>query len=270
MRLANKVAIVTGAAGGMGKAAALLFADEGAKVAVVDLDRSKAELVAAQIRERGGTAIAAPADVVRSAEVAAMVDRTVAELGLPSVLFNNAGADTEGKKSLFDITEDEFDRAVAVNFKGAWMVMRHVIPRMIKAGGGAVVNTASIANDLSGNTVGYSAAKAAVVSMTRVAAAEFGRNNIRINALSPGATFTPMALQVRAENEAKGITHDNAVVENMSLLGRMAEPEEMARMALFLLSDEASFATGANFVNDGGWTAKRSYFDPKLLIEGAR
>ena len=268
MRLRGKIAIVTGAARGMGKEAALLFAREGAKVAVVDLHEASVEALAAEIVAQGCNAIGIAADITSSQAVCVMVERTVHEFGLPTVLFNNAGADTEHKKSLMTITEEEFDRAVAVNFKGPWMVMRHVIPKMIEAGGGSVVNTASIANDIAGNTVGYSAAKAAVVSMTRVAAVEFGGDNIRINALSPGATMTPMAMQVRAENEAKGISYDSSIVDKMSLLGRMADPREMAQMALFLASDESSYATGANFINDGGWTAKRSFFDPRLLVAG--
>ena len=254
-RLERKVAIVTGAAGGMGQASAILFAQEGAKIAVVDLDEAKAQPTVDQIRENGGAAIAIGADITVTADVQRIVQRTVDELGLPNVLFNNAGVDTENKLPMIDISEEAFDRCVEVNLKGVWLMMKHAVPRMIEAGGGSIINTASIGAFVSASSAGYCASKAGVVALTRVAANELGRHNIRVNALCPGATKTPMAAHQRAEMTARGLRTANELIDRMSLLGRMAEPVEMARMALFLASDESSFATGAPFINDGGWMA---------------
>lgn len=253
MKLANKVAIITGAAGGMGQAAAVLFAQQGAKVAVIDLEESAAQPTVDQIRANGGKAIAIGADITSTEDVKRIVSRTVEELGVPNILYNNAGIDTEGKKPLIHITEDEFDRTVAVNLKGPWLMMKYVVPHMIEAGGGSVINTSSIAAFFACNTAGYCGAKAGVVAMTKVAAVELGRYNIRVNALCPGATKTPMGDKVKAEMATRKAKLPH--VDKMGVLGRMATPLEMAKMALFLASDDSSFATGAAFINDGGWTS---------------
>ncbi|MBB5686697.1 SDR family NAD(P)-dependent oxidoreductase [Sphingobium boeckii] len=255
MRLAGKIAIITGAAGGMGEAAALLFAREGAKVAAVDLDEARVAPVVESVRAAGGEAIAIGADISKTADVLRIAARTVGELGVPNILFNNAGVDTENKQSILDISEEAFDRCVEVNLKGVWLMIKHIAPLMIPAGGGSIVNTASIAASIAAGTAGYCAAKAGVVSLTRVAAVELGRHNIRVNALCPGATETPMAKHQREEMEKAGLPTSNELIDRMGVLGRMARPEEMAMMALFLASDEASFATGAAFNNDAGWTA---------------
>lgn len=255
VRLAGKVAIVTGAAGGMGEAACRLFAAEGAKVVAVDLDEARLAPLITGIAAADGKAIAVGADVTRSAEIERIVARTVDAFGLPTVLFNNAGVDTEGKRSILDIDEAAFDRVVEVNLKGVWLMIRHVAPKMIEAGGGSIVNTASIGAFMACSSAGYSASKAGVVALTKVAAVELGKHGIRVNSLCPGATETPMAKAQREDMAAKGLPTSNQVIDRMGVLGRMALPEEMARMALFLASDESSFATGADFVNDAGWTA---------------
>jgi len=255
MRLADKVAIITGAAGGMGEAAAMLFAREGASIAAVDVDESRLAAAVDAICAHGGQAIAIRADVSCAQDVQHVVDRTRAELGLPTVLFNNAGIDPENKLSILSISEAAFDRCIAVNLKGAWLMIRHVAPAMIEAGGGSIINTASIAAAIVCGTAGYSASKAGVLALTRVAAVELGCHNIRVNAICPGATETPMAKHQRAEMIRQGLPTSNELIDRMGVLGRMAEPEEMARMALFLASDEASFATGSTFNNDGGWSA---------------
>lgn len=255
MRLAGKIAIITGAAGGMGEASALLFAREGAKIAAVDLDEARVAPLVDAIRAAGGVAIAIGADISKTADVQRIVDRTVAELGLPNILFNNAGVDTEGKRSILDITEEAFDRCIEVNLKGAWLMTKHVAPRMIEAGGGSIVNTASIAAHIVASSAGYCASKAGVVALTKVTAVELGKHKIRANALCPGATETPMAREQREEMQRKGLPTSNELIDRMGVLGRMARPEEMAMMALFLASDESSFATGAVFDNDAGWTA---------------
>lgn len=255
MRLAGKVAIITGCAGGMGEAAALLFAREGAKVAAVDIDEARIAPLIARIEAGGGTAIAIPADVTRTADVQRIVARTVTELGLPTVLFNNAGVDTESKRAMIDIAEADFDRVIEVNLKGPWLMMKHVVPHMIAAGSGSIVNTASIGAFIAASSAGYCASKAGLVGLTKVAAVELGKHRIRVNTLCPGATETPMAKHQREEMEKAGLPTSNDIIDRMGVLGRLARPEEMAQMALFLASDELSFATGADFVNDAGWMA---------------
>lgn len=255
MRLANKIAIITGTAGGMGEAAALLFAREGAKVVAIDLTAERTQHVADVINGNGGAAIAIGADVTRASDVQAIVERTLTTFGLPTILFNNAGADTEGKRAMIDIDEAAFDRVVEVNLKGPWLMMKYVVPHMIAAGGGSIINTASIGAFIAASSAGYCASKAGLVGLTKVAAVELGRHKIRVNTLCPGATETPMARSQREEMIKAGLPTSNAVMERMGVLGRMAQPEEMAQMALFLASDESSFATGADFVNDAGWMA---------------
>ena len=238
MRLAGKVAIITGCAGGMGEAAALLFAREGAKVAAVDIDEARIAPLIARIEAGGGTAIAIPADVTRTADVQRIVARTVTELGLPTVLFNNAGVDTESKRAMIDIAEADFDRVIEVNLKGPWLMMKHVVPHMIAAGSGSIVNTASIGAFIAASSAGYCASKAGLVGLTKVAAVELGKHRIRVNTLCPGATETPMAKHQREEMEKAGLPTSNDIIDRMGVLGRLARPEEMAQMALFLASDE--------------------------------
>ncbi|MGH8956629.1 MAG: SDR family NAD(P)-dependent oxidoreductase [Microbacterium sp.] len=254
MRLENKVAIITGAAGGMGRAAALLFAEEGAKVAVVDLQESTAQGTVDEIRAAGGTAIAIGADVSDTQDVARIVERTVAELGLPTVLYNNAGVDLEAKLPMHKVTEDVFDKTVAVNLKGPWLLMKAVTAPMTEAGGGSIINTGSIAGLKAASTPAYSASKGGLLAMTRSAAAELGQYGIRVNGLNPGATMTPMARQQEAELRARGIEFppEGEVSKQFSPLGRFGTSEDIARAAVFLASDESSYVTGADFNIDGG------------------
>lgn len=253
MRLKDKIAIITGAAGGMGQAAAILFAREGAKVALVDLTEEALADTLAQVREGGGEAIGIGADITVAADAIRIGARTREAFGLPTVLFNNAGVDLEGKLPLLNIDEAAFDRTLAVNIKGVWLMMKHIAPLMIEAGGGSIVNTTSISAIRVVSTAGYSASKAGAEALTRVAAVELGKYGIRVNAVSPGATETPMAKHQRAEMQARGLPTDS-VIARMGVMGRFAEPVEMAQMALFLASDESSFATGGVFVNDAGWS----------------
>lgn len=254
MKLQGKVAIVTGGAGGMGEASALLFAREGAKVAVVDLQEASAEPTARRIRDEGGSAIAIGADVTKTADVQRIVARTVAELGRPTVLLNNAGVDTEGKLPVHEVSEEAFDRVVEVNLKGPWLMMKYVVPHMIAAGGGTIVNTASIGAFIAALTAGYCASKAGLVALSRVGAVQLARYNIRVNSLCPGATMSPLTQKELKEMEAHGLV-DPQMIFRMSALGRMAQPMEQARAALFLASDDSSFVTGAPLIVDGGWTS---------------
>lgn len=254
MKLAGKVAIVTGGAGGMGEASAILFAQEGAKVAVIDLKEEAAMPTAQAIREAGGTAIAIGADVTATADVERIVARTVAELGVPTVLLNNAGTDTESKLPLHEVSEEAWDRVIDVNLKGPWLMMKHVVPHMIAAGGGTIVNTASVGAFIAALTAGYCASKAGLVALSRVGAVQLAKYNIRVNSLCPGATMSPMTQKELAEMEKLGLV-DPEMIYRMSALGRMAEPIEQAKGALFLASDDSSFVTGAPLIVDGGWTS---------------
>ncbi|HKV54120.1 MAG TPA: glucose 1-dehydrogenase, partial [Candidatus Binataceae bacterium] len=249
MKLANKVALITGAGSGMGRVASVLFASEGARIACIDVDEKGAQETVKTIERDGGKAFACKADVSRSADVAAMVAATAEKLGPPNILYNNAGI--EGSSSfLANMPDEDFDRVIAINLRGVWLGMKHTLPHMIKNGGGSIINTASIAGlvGLKG-AAAYCAAKAGVIALTRVAALEYGRYNIRVNAICPGAIDTPMVQRVQGDGGLR-----EGALNRISVLGRIGKPEEIARTALFLASDDASFATGAPFIIDGGWT----------------
>jgi NAD(P)-dependent dehydrogenase (short-subunit alcohol dehydrogenase family) len=249
MRLANKVALITGAGSGMGRAAAVLFASEGAKVAAADISQEGANETVREITANGGQGLALRADVSKSADVQRMVETAVERFGTLNVLYNNAGIEGESA-FLARMPEEAFDQVIAINLRGVFLGMKYALPHLIKAGGGSIINTASIAGLIGvRGGVGYAAAKAGVIAMTRVAAVEYGRYNIRVNAICPGAIETPMAVRIR-----KGVEPKQHAINRISLLERMGRPEEIARMALFLASEEGSFATGAPFVVDGGWT----------------
>jgi 3-oxoacyl-[acyl-carrier protein] reductase len=249
MKLANKVALITGAGSGMGKSAALIFAEEGARIAAVDINEGQVKETADQITKKGGKAFAIRADVSKAEDVRRMVDETVAKFGGLNIVYNNAGIEGESN-FLSNMTEDQFDRVIAINLRGVFLGMKYALPHLIKAGGGSIINQASIAGLVAiRGGAAYSAAKAGVIALTRVAALEYGRYNIRVNSICPGAIETPMAQRIR-----QGQTPRPEAIKRISVLGRMAEPEEIAKVALFLASDDASFATGAPFIIDGGWT----------------
>jgi NAD(P)-dependent dehydrogenase (short-subunit alcohol dehydrogenase family) len=249
MKLANKVALITGAGSGMGRAAALIFAGEGAKIAAVDINEADAKETVATITKNGGTAVALRADVSKSEDAKRMVEETVAKLGALNIIYNNAGIEGESN-FVSNMTEDQFDRVIAINLRGVFLGMKYALPHLIKAGGGSIINTASIAGLVAvRGGAGYCASKAGVLALTRVAALEYGRYNIRVNAICPGAIETAMAKRIRG-----GAPPNPKAIQRISVLGRMAEPEEIAKVALFLASDDSSFATGAPFIIDGGWT----------------
>ncbi len=249
MKLANKIAVVTGAGSGMGKAAAMLFAREGARVAAVDINEAQVKETATEIGAAGGHAIAIRADVSKSEDARRMIDETVAKLGPPNIVYNNAGIEGDSNY-VANMTEEQFDRVIAINLRGVFLGMKYALPHMVKAGGGSIINQASIAGMVAiKGGAAYSASKAGVIALTRVAALEYGRYNIRVNAICPGAIETPMAQRIR-----KGEPPKQHALNRISVFGRMAEADEIAKVALFLASDDASFATGAPFVIDGGWT----------------
>jgi NAD(P)-dependent dehydrogenase (short-subunit alcohol dehydrogenase family) len=244
-RFRGKRIIVTGAASGIGAAAARAFAAEGAKVLVVDL-QDKGEAVAAHIRTAGGEALFHRTDVSIDASCAVMVERAVTSFGGLDIAFNNAGIGGTGKLTA-DEPETYWDRTAAVNLKSLYLSMKHEIPAMLKSGGGVIVNTSSVAG-LFGEpgASAYAAAKHGVIGMTQTAALEYIKQGIRINALCPGATDTEMMAGWVADPK------NRAVVLAAQPNGRMAAPEELAAVALFLASDAASFVVGHAMVADGG------------------
>jgi NAD(P)-dependent dehydrogenase (short-subunit alcohol dehydrogenase family) len=255
MRLNDKVAVITGAAGGQGQAAARLFAEEGARLVVSDIDKEGAEKTAQEIRDAGGEAIALRTDVSREKDVAEMIRVAVDEFGTVNILFNNAGvgysaADRLTMASVVDTPEEDWDAVLAINLKGAAMGCKHAIPIMVENGGGAIVNNASINAlvALSGADA-YTAAKGGIVALTRVLAVDWGPRGVRVNCICPGGVDTAMIAPAIADEEVLGIMLESTP------LGRLARPEEIARVALFLASDEASYMNGAIVPVDGGWTA---------------
>jgi NAD(P)-dependent dehydrogenase (short-subunit alcohol dehydrogenase family) len=247
---AGKAVLVTGGAGGIGRAAALAFARAGARVAVSDVNAAGGDETVGLIAQAGAEAIFVNADVSREAEVEMLIAKTVAAFGRLDCAFNNAGIEEESKP-LADCDEALFDRIMAVNVKGAWLCMKHEIRQMLKQGGGAIVNTASVAG-LVGAPLQpvYAASKHAVVGMTKTAAAEYGKAGIRINSVCPGVIRTPM-LERAIEREPR---REKSIVK-VHPIGRIGEAEEIAGAVLWLCSDAASFVTGHQLAVDGGLTA---------------
>jgi len=250
-RLNGKVALITGAGSGFGKAMALRFAKEDAKIVVADLASDQGEKTVNIIRESSGEAISIQADVAQAEDVKRMVKAAVATFGKLDILCNNAGICGEGK--LIEITEEQWQKTIAIDLTGVWLGMKYGIPEMLKTGGGAVVNTASIAgfSVLSGVPVDYNVAKAGVIMLTKTAAVEFAPN-IRVNCICPGHCLTEMTEQWMTTATPETVAEINA----MSPLGRMGTAEEVAQAALFLACDEtSSYITGESLVVDGGHTA---------------
>jgi NAD(P)-dependent dehydrogenase (short-subunit alcohol dehydrogenase family) len=254
-RLEGKVAIVTGAGSGIGAAAARLFAAEGARVGVADIRAEAAEAVAAEIVEAGGGAIAISGDVSSEDGARAIVDATVDEWGQLHALYNNAGVDATG--DVLDVSAEDWDRCFDVNVKGTWLCSKHAVPVMERSGGGAIVNQGSVAA-LVGirRFAAYCAAKGAVVSLTRAMALDLAPLGIRVNCICPGTVLTPLMETMIRQRGDGDLDRGIAMTVEKYPIGRLGAPEEIARVALFLVSDDAAFVTGSVHAADGGMTAQ--------------
>ena len=248
----GQVVLVTGAAGGIGRAAVLAFAQAGARVVVADLDEAGAQAVAHEVQARGGQALAVQVDVTQSASVQAMVAAAVAGFGRLDAAFNNAGVELEGAATA-EADEDLFDRTIAVNLRGVFLCMKYEIRQMLAQGGaGAIVNTASVAGLVGAATMpAYTASKHGVVGLSKAAALEYARRGIRVNAVCPGVVRTAMTERAIAQRPER-----EAAINHLHPMGRIAEPAEIAAAALWLCSPAASFVTGQAWAVDGGMVAR--------------
>jgi NAD(P)-dependent dehydrogenase (short-subunit alcohol dehydrogenase family) len=253
MKLDGKIALITGAASGIGRAAALVFAGEGARIAAVDIDAPGARRTVDDIRAQGGNALAITADVSLAGDAEAMIGATLQAFGGLDVLFNNAGIFRHG--TVIDTPEAEWDRVFAVNLKGIFLVSKYALPPMIAGGGGVVINTASTAGVKPNvNQAAYDACKSGVVMLTRQMALDYAASNIRVNCLVPGLVDTA---QSRGAMAALGDARRAAEMWQRITgpLGRVGTADELARAALFLASADACYMTGACLTLDGGLTA---------------
>ncbi|PKM83949.1 MAG: short-chain dehydrogenase [Firmicutes bacterium HGW-Firmicutes-13] len=249
-RLYNKVAIITGGSSGIGESSARLFAEEGAKVVIVDINKEKGEIVAKEIKDRGKEALFIKADISKEDEVKFMVEETVNSFKKIDILFNNAGI---AKLSpVHELDEKEWDRVININLKGAYLCSKHVIPYMKKQKEGSIINTASIAGVVGfPGAAAYCASKGGLRLLTRNMALDYAPDSIRVNDICPAVIETPMTLDKEALGEEA-----MSRMAGLHPLGRIGKPEEVAVLAVFLASSESSFITGSSFMVDGGYTAK--------------
>ncbi len=252
MRLANQVALITGGTSGIGRATALLFAGEGARVSITGRDESRGREVVQGIEQAGGEALFTAGDVRVTADCERVVHSTLEAFGRIDILFNNAGV--YFPSTVLQCSEEEWDTTIDVNLKGTFLMSRLVLPSMIEQGRGVIINNSSGWGVAGGaKAVSYCAAKGGVVLMTKAMAIDHGSQGIRVNCICPGDVDTPMLVE---DARQQGLTREDYVEQAADRpLGRIGKPEEIASAALFLASDDSSFMTGATLVVDGGGTA---------------
>jgi NAD(P)-dependent dehydrogenase (short-subunit alcohol dehydrogenase family) len=259
VKLRDRVAIITGAASGIGRASAIAFAREGARVVVADRNEKGGEATASAIHAEGHQAVFARVDVARETEIARMVEEAVARWDRIDILFNNAGVLLV--KPVEQMSEEEWDRVMAINVKAAFLAIKHVVPHMRRGGKGAILNTGSIGS-FTGQvgTPAYSASKGAIALLTKSLALDLGRDNIRVNCVCPGITDTPML----REHLGHGTEGENRIRARLARVptGKILSPEDVARAAVYLVSDESEGVTGILHVIDGGLIAASEFNIP--------
>jgi NAD(P)-dependent dehydrogenase (short-subunit alcohol dehydrogenase family) len=252
-QLEGKAALVTGGGSGIGRATALAFGREGAKVVVSDVNADGGEETVSTIKEAGGESTFVHADVSRAADVEAMIQRVLQVYGRLDCAYNNAGIEGESTVRLHEYPEEHWDRLMSINLKGVWLCLKYEIPVMLEQGGGAIVNTASGAGLVGGRLLSaYTASKHGVVGLTKAAALEYAQDGVRVNAVCPGLIDTGMMERLTVSMDK----YDTAVSPSDTPVGRLGKPQEVAEAVVWLCSDAASFVTGHAMSVDGGMVAQ--------------
>jgi NAD(P)-dependent dehydrogenase (short-subunit alcohol dehydrogenase family) len=249
MQLEGKVALITGSGSGMGQAAALLFAQEGARVVASDIVETGGQETVRRIQDVGGRAAFMAADVSKSGQVEALIQFAVKTFGGLHVLYNNAGVWLPADGPAPALPEEIWDKVMSINLKGPYLCCKYAIPKMVSSGGGSIINVSSISALRAGKDTfdAYAASKGGIISLTQSIAAHWGKKGIRANVILPGSIATPMTLGSYEDEKVRTFWRERTA------LGRVGEPEEVARLALFLASEAASYITGSSLLIDGGY-----------------